>query len=85
MTSPSRSLFLQRPLNVLPYTGNSFSLWMLTLLNVCAQEASVTLSSKDWEIVIQNSQYTEIDLYTIMLLEVKKRELFCISFKAVSL
>lgn len=58
---------------------------LLPLLNVWAQEPFITLSSKHWEIIIQNSQYTEIGLYTIMLLEVKKWKLFCISFKAVSL
>lgn len=58
---------------------------LFPLLNVCAQEAFVTLSSKHWEIIIQNPPYTEIGLHTIMLLEVKNWELFCISFKTISL
>ena len=58
---------------------------LLPLLNVCAAEAFIMLSSKHWEIIIQNPQYTELGLYTIILLEVKNWELFCVSFKAVSL
>lgn len=45
---------------------------LLPLLNVCATEAFIMLSSKHWEIIIQNPQYTELGLYTIILLEVKK-------------
>lgn len=45
---------------------------LLPLLNVCAQEVFIMLSSKHWEIIIQNPQYTEIGLYTKMLSEVKK-------------
>lgn len=100
MTSPSRSL--QHTLTVWPYTGNSFSVKcfsalstplglyhspaLLPLFNVCVQEAFITLSSEDWEIIIQNSQYTETGLHTIMLLEAKKKgKLFCISFEVASL
>lgn len=58
---------------------------LFLLLRVCAHEEFIMLSSKTWEIVTQNPQYTGIGVYTIMLLEVKNWELICISFKTLSL
>ena len=68
------SLSLSPPLGLYQTSG------LLPLLNVYAQEAFIMLSSKHREIIIQNPQYTEMGLYTIMLLEAKNWELFCISF-----